>query len=264
MNIALIVEYDGTDFNGFQYQPDFCTIQGELEIAIEKFLRSKIRIKAAGRTDSGVHAKAQIITFRATKYYSLNDVVGALNYYLPKAISIHDAVIVSDDFDPRRDAYSRHYRYTMYCGDIESPLNNRMAFKVPVQVNVELMEEAAKFFRGIHDFKNFGKISSRDKTDITIREIYQSILLRQGEWIFFNIEGNSFLTHQVRMMAGALLCIGKETLTLDNLKDMVDGNLLKQRVVTLPPNGLCLVKVRYPDHLLRYKEKEIEYSEYRA
>ena len=65
-------------------------------------------------------------------------------------------------------------------------------------------------------------------------------------------------------MAGALLCIGKETLTLDNLKDMVDGNLLKQRVVTLPPNGLCLVKVRYPDHLLRYKEKEIEYSEYKA
>ena len=264
MNIALIVEYDGTDFNGFQYQPDSNTIQGEIEKAIEKFLKFKIRIRGAGRTDSGVHAKAQIITFCTVKNYSLNDVINALNYYLPAAISVHDAVIVSDNFDPRHDAYSRQYRYTMYCGDQESPLNNRMALKVPVNLNIELMKEAVKIFHGIHDFKNFGKISSRGKSDITIREIYQSALSVKNEWIFFDIEGNSFLTHQVRMMTGALLSVGEEKLTLDHLKYMVDGNLLTKSVVKLPPNGLCLIKVRYPDHLLRYKEEQIEYSEYRA
>ena len=152
----------------------------------------------------------------------------------------------------------------MYCGDQESPLNNRMALKVPVNLDIELMKEAVKIFRGIHDFKNFGKISSRGKADITIREIYQSALSVQNEWIFFDIEGNSFLTHQVRMMTGALLSVGKGKLTLDHLKDMVDGNSLTKKVVKLPPNGLCLIKVRYPGHLLRYKEEKIEYSEYRA
>ncbi len=244
MRLAMIVEYDGTDFCGFQSQSNVPTIQQEIEKAISKFTGEDLRIKGAGRTDSGVHAQGQVIAFDTEATYKLKVYKKALNHYLSNQIAVKEVYQVEDNFDPRRMALSRHYRYTMFCGDHRSPLLSRTSHHIQTILDLNRMVVGTKIILGRHDFARFA--GPTHKTGIsTVREIYRIEIQKNNYSIELDVEGNSFLPQQVRRIAGALVDIGNGKLDQIELKKMVDGEASSAIARTLPPNGLCLISVKY-------------------
>ena len=155
MHVALKIEYDGSRYSGFQFQPDVQTIQGEIEKSIFQLTQHRTNILGAGRTDAGVHAKGQIISFHINPKYSLHTIVNALNFHLPSDISVKSAQVVPKGFHPRRDATSRRYIYTILNSLTRSPMLENLSHHSPEQLNMDLMKESIIKFKGIHDFKLF-------------------------------------------------------------------------------------------------------------
>lgn len=244
MRLAMIVEYDGTDFCGFQSQSNVPTIQQEIEKAISRFTGEDLRIKGAGRTDAGVHAQGQVIAFDTEATYRLKVFKKALNHYLSNQIAVKEVHQVEDNFDPRRMALSRHYRYTMFCGDQRSPLLSRTSHHIQTILDLNRMVVGTKIILGRHDFARFA--GPTHKTGIsTVREIYRIEIQKNNYSIELDVEGNSFLPQQVRRIAGALVDIGNGKLDQIELKKMVEGEASSAIARTLPPNGLCLISVKY-------------------
>ena len=156
MRLALIVEYDGTEYSGFQYQKNARTVQEEIEKAIESLTGETARIKAAGRTDAGVHAMGQVAAFDTEATYDPGTVMRALNARLPQDIAVRSARRTKPEFDPRRDAVSRLYRYTLLVSGARSPLMRRTAHRLHQQPDLDSMRDAASHMEGAHDFANFG------------------------------------------------------------------------------------------------------------
>ena len=244
MRLALVVEYEGTKYHGFQYQANAPSIQEELEKAVARLTGERLRIKGAGRTDAGVHAKGQVVAFDTESTFPKATFVRALNFYLPNEIAVKAAYQPGSDFDPRRKAISRRYRYTIDCGSTPSPLIRRTAYHLGHALNVQRMRRAARMFVGRHDFARFsGPLSKPGAT--TVREVYEAKVRSHGDLIAFEVEGSSFLPHQVRRMAGALVEIGRGTLTMTDFKSMIVDGTAEQMAAPLPPQGLCLLKVNY-------------------
>lgn len=246
MRMALIIEYEGTEYHGFQYQANAPSVQAELEKAISRLTGEKTRIKAAGRTDAGVHAKGQVVAFDTMAGHAPGTFVKALNFYLPDDIAVRAAYRVADDFDPRRRALSRRYRYTVLNSAIPSPLLRRTTCLVREPLRVGRMRMAARLFLGSHDFRAFsGPLGGRRTS--TVRQVYDVTVRACGELVTCEVEGNAFLPQQVRRMVGALVDLGRGRLSLDDLKAMIDGGKVGVAAGALPPQGLCLLKVTYPD-----------------
>ena len=242
----MVVEYDGTCYHGFQYQDKVPTIQGELEKAVSKLTKEIVKIKGAGRTDTGVHAKGQVVVFDTQSTFSTNKITEGLNHYLPEDIAIQSAFRTVDDFDPRRDAHSRRYRYTIINQQTRAPLSRRMAHRVSGLLCVEAMSEAAKVMEGVHDFEAFGGSSCKEAAS-TVRRVYLATVWKekQGDEVYFEIEANAFLTYQVRRMMGALVDVGLGRLTENDIGRMLERRSNKVVANTLPPQGLCLMEVTY-------------------
>ena len=182
MRLALIIEYEGTDYSGFQFQENASTIQGELEKSINCLTGDIVRIKGAGRTDAGVHAKNQVIAFDSKFSDDLEVYFRGINYYLPESISVKSIFEVSQDFDPRRDATSRVYKYTILNSDSPSPLLRRTTYFDSDYMDIEIMKKASQMFLGVHDFKKF---CSPVKTGLsTVREIFDSKIDHENSLIF--------------------------------------------------------------------------------
>ena len=244
MRVALIVEYQGTRYSGFQYQSSLPTIQGELEKALSRFTHESIRLKGAGRTDTGVHAKGQVVAFDTNSNLDPNDFVRALNHYLPNDIAVQTGFRVDPDFDPRRMALSRVYRYTLEWTLVRSPLSWTQAYQMSHRLNIVYMKEAIKVFVGKHDFSQFsGSLKNKDSS--TIREIYNAELIREGSKIYIEFEGNAFLPRQVRRMVGAIIDVGLGRTKLSEIEKMLKGQMKIKAVRTVPPQGLCLMEVKY-------------------
>lgn len=249
----MTIEYDGTDYSGFQYQKNAPSVQAELERAIFSLTGERVRVKAAGRTDAGVHALGQVIAFDTRTPYPPKTVHDALNARLPQDIAAKTARQAPDGFDPRRDAVSRAYRYAMLVSETRSPLRRRTALIVSPQPDISAMREAAALMVGDHDFRNFGTPTSPGGS--TIRRIHRVEIAQDGAEIRMDAEGNAFLTRQVRRMAGAILDAGLGRLTIENLKNQISGdNATTHLARALPPMGLCLMKVEYPDFSLEQDE----------
>lgn len=246
MRLALVVEYDGTGYSGFQYQANAPSVQEELEKAIAHLTSEKVRIKAAGRTDAGVHALGQVVAFDTTSGHAPETFVRALNFYLPRDIAVKAAHRVRESFDPRRDALSRRYRYTLLNSPAPSPLRMRTSWHIEEPLNVRRMQRAAGLLVGTHDFARFAATLGDERAS-TVRHIHEASVRRSGDVITFEVEGNAFLPHQVRHMAGALVDVGRGKLSLEELKAMVDGGNTHAVAHSLPPQGLCLIRVTYPD-----------------
>ena len=244
MRLASIVEYEGTDYHGFQCQDNVPSIQEELERAITRLTGEKVRVRAAGRTDAGVHARGQVIAFDTASNYSPDTFVRALNHYLPDTVAIRSAYSVDEGFDPRRDALSRTYRYTILSGSTPSPLLRRTTYRVGVSLDVDAMDRAAGLLVGRHDFARFSGPLEGPKAS-TEREVFVASAGRDGAMIIFDVEANAFLPHQVRRMAGSLVDVGRGALTLADIKSMIDGGTCEAVAHALPPEGLCLLKVAY-------------------
>lgn len=245
MRLALIIEYEGTRYRGFQRQANAPTIQSELERAIRRFTGECARIKAAGRTDAGVHALGQVIAFDTATAHPTSTVIGALNYHLPDDIAVKAAFQAPDDFDPRRSARRRTYRYRILNSAAPSPLARRFVCRIPQPLDVSRMQAAADMFIGAHDFRRFA-VRQPGKPN-SVRCVSRVALVRSGDTITFEVAANAFLHHQVRRMAGALADIGRGRLSLDNLRTMIDNGQTDNVAHSLPPQGLCLVSVEYPD-----------------
>ena len=244
--IALLIEYDGTKFYGFQYQPHYPTIQGEIKNAITGLNLSLGRIEGAGRTDTGVHALGQVVSFDTNSSLDIEDIESGINHFLPTDIAVQKAYEVSVKFSPRRDAISRRYRYTFLTRSTRSPLSERYAFRIAKPVDIEKMTKALFVLKGTHDFVNLcGKYEGS-----TIRNLIDVSLNIDEEKFYIDLEANAFLPHQVRRIAGLLYQVG---LNKFEIKDIVkilnreEDNYIRPNIPTLPACGLVLLKVKYKD-----------------
>ena len=247
MRLALTIEYEGTSYHGFQYQADLPSIQGELELAIEQLTGEHVRVNGAGRTDAAVHAKAQVVAFDSVSSHSPQTFVSALNHYLPCDIAVREAYTVRSDFDPRRQALSRTYRYTILSSNTPSPLARRFSCRISGKLDIARMKEGAALFIGEHDFKQFAAPLPAGRTNST-RAIMQASVKQSGDVIEVWFTGNAFLQHQVRRMSGALVDIGRGRLSIKDLKTLIDNEETDRVANSLPAHGLCLMRIEYADY----------------
>jgi tRNA pseudouridine38-40 synthase len=243
--LALVVEYNGTRYCGFQLQSNKCTVQGELETALYKFTGEEIRIAGASRTDTGVHALGQVITFLTECKYPLQAWVNALNYCLPEDIAIRSAHEVDLYFDARRCAINREYRYNILNIENRSPLRDKMAYLVRQKLNVAAMNRCCQALLGEHDFISFVSLPEGDKRS-TIRQVEKAEVRRRGEFVVFTMIANAFLPHQLRNTVGCLIMVGSGKLTEEEFGQMAFSGRPGIMGPAAPGRGLCLVRVNYP------------------
>jgi len=243
----LLIEYDGTQYCGFQWQVGLPTIQSELEQAIRRFCGQSSRVIAASRTDAGVHAKGQVVSFWAKSTLDTMTLVRALNYYLPRDIAVKEAFRASDDFNVRRDALSREYHYHILNSNTRSPFSQRFALFVPKVLDIQAMNEACQLIQGEHDFASFA--SSLDGSKSTLRNVYEARIEKKGDFAIFRIVANSFLPHQVRSTIGLLIRLGLGKIGIEDFRAIMEARSLGLAGPLSPACGLCLKKVNYPKPL---------------
>ena len=242
--VVLIIEYNGTYYHGFQLQASQPTIQGEIEEALYKLTGKKTRISAASRTDTGVHALGQVVSFRTESVLPLETFIKGLNHYLPKAIAVKAAHRVADSFNVRCDARSREYRYYILNSLTRSPLRQAFSYLVPGQLNIEAINEACRSLIGKHDLVSFA--SDLDGTlKKTVRTVYRSEVVADKDMAIFNMEANSFLPHQIRNTVGALIRVGLGKMTVEDFHSIIELRKPGLAGPTAPACGLFLVKVNY-------------------
>ena len=243
--MVLIMEYDGTNYYGFQLQASQPTIQGEVESALLKLTGEKVRVLAASRTDTGVHAREQVVSLRTASSLPERKFIGGLNHYLPDDIAVSDAFRVSDTVNVRRNAVSREYHYLILNRAARSPIRHRFAHHVPGRLDVAAMNEACQYLVGEHDFASFATaLESRIKS--TVRRVHQAEVIKDGDLITFRIIAGSFLPHQVRNTVGALLRVGLGKMTADEFRSILEARTPGMARPTAPAHGLCLMRVNYP------------------
>ena len=244
--LALVLEYDGTRYKGFQWQSQAPSIQGEVEAAICSFTGESSRIRGASRTDAGVHATGQVVDFLSGSFHTTQTFVNALNWYLPPDIRVRGAWDTSLGFNSRKDAVSRVYRYTLLNPGRPSALMRNYWALVSSPLDVAKMAEAAGYLVGTHDFS---ALTSLPLGRSPVRKVARWDVWREGELIFMEAEANGFLPHLVRRTNGLLTKIGSGSLPVGVIKEIIDGTLKEpKQCPALPAKGLCLMRVNYRDN----------------
>ena len=240
--LMAVVEYDGTDYLGFQIQRRGKTIQGEIERALTSVTQQQTRVVGAGRTDAGVHASGQVIHFTAMWKHSLSDLLRALNAVLPEDIAIRELRWAPEGFHARYSARSREYVYTIYNDTMRSPLLARYSYHYPGTLDADAMDSACACLVGRHDFLPFGWPARGDNT---VRTVLGADCRRTGDLIRIRIEADAFLRQMARRMVGNLLLVGRGELSVQGFAALLSLTERRTPAVGAPPQGLCLVKVNY-------------------
>ena len=241
--LALVLEYDGGNYAGFQLQAGQPTIQGEIEKSLARFTTEAIRIRGASRTDSGAHAKGQVVDFATRSEHPLENFPRAMNYYLPWDVRVLKAYEVSSDFNSRRDALGRTYRYNILNREWPSPLLRHTRLWVKEKLEIDRMAAAAECLVGRHDFRVFSSGLPEDKS--AVRQVRRWDVCTKGESkVIIEAEANGFLRHQIRRINAMLVEVGKGRLPEDSIDRVLRGDTPAE--ATLPAHGLCLMKVSYP------------------
>lgn len=246
--IVLITEYNGARYHGFQWQANLPTIQEEMEKAISQLTGKKSRVMAASRTDSGVHARGQVASFKTDSPLPCRTFVTGLNHYLPGDIAVKAAYRMADDYNVRRQATSREYRYTIWNSFSRSPLNEDYSYRVSGNLNTEAMNQACQALIGKHDFASFATCLEPG-TKSTTRHVYRASVQRHEETVTFDIEANAFLPHQVRNTVGALIEVGLRRMSSEEFYGIMEARKTGLAGPTVPACGLCLMKVNYASPL---------------
>ena len=254
----LTIAYDGTNYAGWQRQENAVAVQEKVEIALGALLECDVRVTAAGRTDSGVHALGQRVGFKADNLkVPLNKLPMVLNGLLPGDISVSFAEEVPLSFSPRFDAVDKTYSYRILNAACPNPLLSRYSAFFPARLDVHKMKEAAKHFVGRHDFAAFCATGSSAKT--TVREIYcaevresrTDICGQRAESVVdISVTGNAFLYNMVRIIAGTLVYVGIGKICPSAISEIILSKSRKKAGKTMPPHGLTLIGVSYPQNLL--------------
>jgi tRNA pseudouridine38-40 synthase len=251
-NIKLTLAYDGADFHGWQQQPGVPTIQGALNDAASKITQEKVFVQGASRTDAGVHALGQSAHFKTQSALSALEFQRALNALLPPAIRVVAAEEMGPDFHARWQAQGKTYRYRIFRGRVLPPFDYRRVLHYPWPLDEAAMAEAARRFEGEHDFSSFAASSGSEDDDRDrqmVREIYSSEIVREPdrEEIAFVVRGRSFLRYMVRKIVGTLIEVGKGRLVPDDIPRLLELRDRSQSGPTVPPEGLYLVSLEFPD-----------------
>jgi tRNA pseudouridine38-40 synthase len=240
-----VVEYDGTDFFGFQVQARERTVQGEIERALEAITGTETRIIGAGRTDRGVHARGQVIRFEAAWKHSLPELQRALNAVLTGDMAVLEMGQAAGRFHPRFSAQSRVYRYTILNRPWPSPLHRLQAWHVRQDLDLDCMARASQCLIGTRDFGTFGRPPEPDRSQATVRTVIRAEWLARDPVLTFDIEANAFLYRMVRSIVGTLVLVGSGALSVNEFQVMLEARdrcLVKQ---VAPAHGLCLMQVNY-------------------
>lgn len=237
------VEYDGSHYYGFQRQiPEQPTIQGELERALEVIAGEPVLVNGAGRTDSGVHACGQVISFDLSWSHGLAALQRAINANLPPDIALIDVGETAADFHPRFDAQRRGYRYYVYNAPVRSPLRRLRSWHLSQSLDMAAMNAAATVLVGEHDFATFGQPPQGENT---VRIVYRAAWRVEGEMLLFSIEGTAFLKRMVRSIVGSLRLVGEGRWTVADFVDAFRACDRDRAGQTAPPDGLYLTRVIY-------------------
>ena len=237
-NIKITIQYDGTDFYGWQIQPNLRTVQGEIYRAVQKVYGEKITIYGCGRTDAGVHALGQVANFRVPKMLvPINKVHIALNSYLNRDVRIIKAEEMEDDFNARASATFREYLYIVQNSSTSFPFYERYSwFYRKNVIDEKLINEYAKYLIGEHNFTSF--CSTEDENDSKFRYLERVKAIRKGDTIYFIIRGNAFLHNMVRIIVGTLVEGQKKKMPTNFIEDILKSEDRSKAFVTAPAHGL--------------------------
>ena len=248
-NVKLLLAYDGSDFSGWQVQPDVATIQGTLASAIGRLTGEKVSPQGSGRTDAGVHALAQVANFHTASPIPLTHLVKALNHLLPATIRVLAAEEVPPEFHARKSARAKTYRYRLYRAPICPPFLARYVWHYPFPLDEQALEQAAHQVLGEHDFRSFAALDPEPGREYTnpssVRRIFRSNWARMGDELVYSVKGNGFLHHMVRNLVGTFVLVGKGTLRPEDVGAILAARNRSAAGATAPASGLYLVKVEY-------------------
>ncbi len=246
-NVALRIEYDGTDFVGSQWQSNGRSVQGELEGAWEQLTQDRRRVNMAGRTDAGVHARGQVANVRTETGLDLATIQRGLNAILPEDVAVLEAWEVPHDFHARHTAIRRDYRFLIDNGKVASPLLRRHAVHVARRLNAAAMNSALETLLGTHDFAAFaGGLQEGSTVRTCYRTSCETIEVWGQPLIAIDLAANAFLRHMVRNVVGTVLAVGEEKVSAEAFAAVLAGRDRRKAGRTAPAHGLCLMSVSYP------------------
>lgn len=245
MKYAGLVEYEGTDFAGWAAQPDARTVEETLAGALGTVLRRPVKLTVAGRTDAGVHASGQVVSFRADTDLAPASISYRATAVLPEDVALRRCVAVHDGFDARRDARSRSYEYRILSDPIRSPLARRDAVHVARALDAGLLHKAAALVRGEHDFRAFTPAQSHHVR--FTRSVEESVWEERGGLLVYRVTADSFLYGMVRALVGTMLEVASGRREIADLSRLLDGAERSEAGPAAPARGLTLVGVTYDD-----------------
>jgi len=239
----LTFEFDGTDFNGWQKQPDGRTVEGEIEKAFSQLYQQEINIIGQGRTDSGVHAKAQTAHVDLPDKFSTDRVIYAMRGLMPQDVALTDIKTVQADFHARFDASGRSYQYRISLGP--ATLRRNTVWVNHSEPDMEQLQNCAEKVMGEHDFVNFC-IPNNEEFGTTLCSISRSEWFKKNGLLIYEIEGDRFLRHMVRRLVGSMMQVATGKLTMPEFEKYLNGPETDKKAHAAPPSGLILLKVHYP------------------
>ncbi|MCO6452850.1 MAG: tRNA pseudouridine(38-40) synthase TruA [Caldilineales bacterium] len=243
-----VIEYDGSDFLGFQIQAEGRTVQGELEQALHRLCQQEVRVAGSGRTDAGVHASGQVIAFRVDWMHPIGDLHRGLNALLPTDLSVSTLDLAPANFHPRFSAVARWYRYQIGQWPGHSPLRSRYAWELDPDLNVAAMAAAGERLIGTHNFAAFGQPPQGENT---VRQVINVRWHSQPPYLLFDIIANAFLRRMVRTLVATLVWVGQGRITVADFEALLKSRDRSLAAPPAPPQGLCLMAVTYPpDHII--------------
>ena len=248
-NLKVILSYDGAEFSGWQVQPDARTIQGTLGSVIGRITGEKVLPQGSGRTDAGVHALGQVMTFVTESAVPTENFLKAMNDILPPAIRVLQVTEAPTEFHARHSARAKSYRYRIYRESICPPFLARHVWHYPYPLKEGAMAPAAALVVGEHDFTSFAAVDPErgreDEPVFNVRSIFSSTWERSGEELVYTVKGSGFLHHMVRNLVGTFILVGKGTLQVEDIGRILAARNRSAAGATAPATGLYLVNVEY-------------------
>lgn len=241
-----LVAYEGTEFSGWQAQPDNNAVQDHIERRLGELLAGQVRIHGSGRTDAGVHARGQVFHFDANWRHGAEKLLAALRGGLPPSIQVRAAEPVAAEFHARFSATGKIYHYRIVHGGWADPFEHRYTWSIPRRLDVDAMRAVAEVLRGRHDFRAFSAIAGEEREN-TVRTLARLDLVEDGSILRIEAEAEGFLYKMVRSLAGALVYAGTGKLGPERVAELLASRERTAEVETAPPQGLCLMRVHYPE-----------------